>query len=127
MLKDTCINIGRLLKMADDVHLGYYEYRGRLKNASVPEILVGGDCLSMILSNPQRGLEILKKRLNPFLKFCNSVCKKSDSTNMERKIYGSKAIKFSKLFEEVVKNKDVYNVLIVEDDIKSTIMMEYLD
>ena len=127
MLKETCIDIGKLLKMADDIHLGYYEYRNRLEKASVPEILVGGDCLPIILSNPQRGLIILKKRLNPFLKFCISICKKSDSTNTERKIYGSKVVKFGKLFEEVARNKDVCNVLIVEDDTKNTIMMEYLN
>ena len=126
MQKEIYKSIGKLLKIADDVHLSYYEYRGRMKRDTVPSILVGGDCLSLIISNPFHGLKNLQKRLNPFLTFCDSIRKKGDSTDRERSLYGSHMKKFNNEYQRIFENEDVVKNCCVSSLGKSIIIMEYL-
>ena len=125
MNKETYKNIGKVLKIADDIHLSYYEYKNRMKKDVVPSMLVGGDCLSAILSNPFNGLENLHKKLHPFLKFCNSIRTRGDSTDKERSRYGGYVKKFKKAYQDVFENNDVIKGCYVDSFGKCLIMMEY--
>lgn len=127
MQTTTCEKIGKILTMADDIHFSYYEYGDRLSAESVPDVLAGGDCLSIVISNPLKGLKFLKKRMIPFLKFCESVRKRSDSKDKDRAIYGSYVKKFNSFFEEIIEEINIDGNYCVDNFSKNIIMIEYFN
>lgn len=121
--KEFCKKIGQLLKKADELQLYYYEAHDRLTVKDVPSELIGGKCLSMVITRPIDGINFLNKQANTFVRFCDSERKKQAKN--WRIAYG-RMDAFKKLFKEVFEkiNGDKEKCY-VDTSSKNTIMLEY--
>jgi len=103
---ELCKDIGKLLKAADDIQLQYYQQREEMNKDDVPKTLVGDKCLKMICENPDRGLNFLKNRIDPFMRFCNAkgikfIATQDEKVKKKGQILFGKIKKYNVLMEKV--------------------------
>ena len=119
--REFCKKVGQLLKKTDELQIYYYKSHNRLKD--MPLELIGGKCLSMVLSRPVDGIKFLQKRANPFIRYCDAERKKQ-SVNW-KEAYG-KVSSFKKLLNEVLERVDCEEKCHVDNFSKNIISLEYL-
>jgi hypothetical protein len=127
MFKETCIDVGKILKLADNIHLSYYSYNNLSRISSAPSVLVGGICLSLVVANPYKGLQELGKRLAPFLKFAETIRGRRDSTEKDRVLYGGYVKRFNNVLKAIFEQEDVKMSYSMSDIEKNIVMMEYFN
>lgn len=89
--------LGKLIKSADDLHLFYYERKDSIK--SCPSILVGSSLIKLISRNPKKGIEVLNKKINPFLIFLKSKIIKNPE---KEKLAKYKIKSFNSIMETII-------------------------
>ena len=122
--KKLCLQIGELLKKADELQLQYYQINNRMSKDDVPKELIGSKCLTMILNRPKEGLKFLNQKADPFARFCDSQRKKQAKDWSTA--YGI-MMKYKQLLEEVLERVDNEKMMCdVSTLYRNIITMEYL-